>query len=123
MLAGEWSPFTLPSPWEAIWWAGTGCVGVALVALGLAIWPKLKHRSRADVAVTYFRDAAEHDTVADLSKALRAESTDASMRTVVQLHALSKRALRKYHWLQVALVALFFAIGCALVAVLGAELS
>jgi hypothetical protein len=123
MLAGDWSPFTLPSPWEAVWWAGAGFAGVALLALGLAIWPKLKHRSRATVAVTYFRDAAKSKTPVELAEALRAENTPAATRTLVQLHALSKRALRKYRWLQVALITLLLAIGCALTAVLGAELS
>ena len=123
MLAGDWSPFALPAPWEAIWWAGAGLAGVALLALGLATWPKLKHRSGTSVAVTYFRDAAAYDSPSELGKALRGDNTDATERTVLQLHALSQRALQKYRWVQVALVALALAIGCTLVAILGAELS
>lgn len=118
ILAGSWTPFVLLRPYEAIWWAGSAFAGVSLLCLCLAIFPKIAHKSGTG-AITYFGDVAKLKTVSELSAALKKSVTDPPERTVVQLHVLARLVERKYGFIRAGLIALGFAIGLTLGAVLG----
>jgi hypothetical protein len=120
ILAGSWTPFVLGSPWESFWWAGVTLAGAALVCLGVAVWPKVTHRSGTG-GVTYFGEAATFETVAELKAALKRSETDPVERTTRQLHVIAKRADHKYAFIRASLVAVGLAIGLTLAAVLGAH--
>jgi hypothetical protein len=99
MLSGDWTPFVLQSPWELVWWVGAALAGVAVVSLGVAVWPRVTHKSGPS-GVTYFGEAAQ-------------------LETVLQLHVISRRADHKYAAIGVGLIALGLAIALTLAAVLG----
>lgn len=118
ILAGNWTPFVLASPWELIWWAGAAGAGIALICLCIAVWPRVTHKSGRR-GVTYFGEAASFETVDELRAALKRTETDPVERTVLQLHVISQRATHKYAFIRAGLVALGLAITFTLAAVLG----
>ena len=122
ILAGDWSPFSLPEPYQAIWWAGAFCAGVSLISLGLAVWPKISHRTISR-GVTYFGDIARYKTAAELRSALKRTETDPVERTVTQLHVIARRAVEKYESIRMGLVSLGFAAALTLSAVLAERLA
>jgi MFS family permease len=116
ILQGAWSPYSLQSPWEAVWWGGVVAAGGALVAFALAIWPKLKHKSGG--GVTYFGDVVRLKTVDALRRELANSAADPAERSVTQLHVIARRVKRKYRWIQTGLWALAIATVCAVASVL-----
>jgi hypothetical protein len=94
ILSGDWSPFGLHEPYQAVWWAGSACAGVALVSLGLAIYPRVKHNTRSS-GVTYYGDVARLENADALRAALKRSQSDPVARTLIQLFVVAKLVYRK----------------------------
>jgi hypothetical protein len=122
ILAGDWSPFDLKEPYQALWWAGSVSAGLSLFCLCAAVYPKVKHKS-ATGGVTYFGDVAVLETVPELRAALKRSETDPHSRTVTQLHVIARLVDRKYAFIRFGLLALGAAILMTVTAVLAADLA
>jgi pycsar effector protein len=110
LFAGNFKPGDLPDAARLSWWLGCTAVGLALLSLGRAIYPTLKHQE-TEGPITYFGHAAGKDAAA-VETALKRQLAGGRSRTVEQLVVVSDIAWRKYRQIQFAL--LCFAIGTAL---------
>lgn len=119
-LAGDWTPFSLKEPYQAMWWVGSACAGISFFCLCGAVYPKVKHKSGSS-GVTYFGDVAAIETLEELRAALRRSETDPHARTITQLHVTSRLAGKKYAFIRAGLLALGLAIAFTLAAVLAAH--
>jgi Family of unknown function (DUF5706) len=122
ILADDWSPFKLKEPYQELWWVGSVCAGLSFLCLALAVYPRVKHNS-ASKGVTYFSDVAALETVDELRAALKRSETDATERSVTQLHVIARLVARKYRLIRWALLALSIAIVLTVAAVLAARLA
>jgi hypothetical protein len=119
-LAGDWTPFSLKEPYQAMWWIGSAWAGISFFCLCAAVYPKVKHKSTSG-GITYFGDVAALKTEKELRVALRRSETDPHARTITQLHVISRLAGKKYAFIRAGLLTLGLAIAFTLAAVLAAH--
>ena len=115
LLAGSWSPTRIEQPFRALWWIGVAFVAAGSIALGLAVWPRLRHHLDGPRA-SYFDEIALLGDVATVKATL--EKADASERTLTQLVAISQIARRKYKLIRWAMALLAIALVLILLAVI-----
>ncbi|WP_328999885.1 DUF5706 domain-containing protein [Kribbella sp. NBC_00709] len=110
VLAGSWSPNMLDNVVEWLWWTGATSASMGLIALGWAIYPRIRARSPRPAMIGYFGDviAAPAD---DLLALLEATAATPMRGVLDQLHQVSHIVHRKYLAIQFALVA--FSAGAA----------
>ncbi|MFF9560068.1 Pycsar system effector family protein [Streptomyces albus] len=108
VLAGsDWSPSQLPCPGAAAWWTGVGALGIALLALLMAVLPRYGRSAWAPgMPLTYFADirtAASRDQ-------LRAALADTERATLdafaASLAATSRIVHDKHRWIRAGVAAL-----------------
>jgi hypothetical protein len=121
ILAGDWTPFKLAEPYQALWWVGSAFAGASFACLCAAVYPRVKHGS-ASKGVTYFGDVAALETVDELRAALKRSEADPAERSVTQLHVIARLVDTKYRFIRWSLGALGFAIAFTLAAVIAARL-
>jgi hypothetical protein len=122
ILAGDWSPFNLDQPYQRVWWVGSGFAAISFFCLCAAVFPKVKHRTKAK-GVTYFGDVSALETVDELRAALKRSETDPAERSVTQLHVIARLVDRKYRYIRFGLIALGIAIALMLGSALAERLA
>jgi MFS family permease len=110
LLAGEFAPSDLHCGGQWLWWLGCGAIAVSLVALAVAIYPRLEH-GEAKGPISYYGHAAGKKAD-ELEKILQVQADGQRSRTVEQLAVVSDIVWRKYRFLQIALWT--FGLGSAL---------
>ncbi len=117
LFAGKFRPQDLTSAAQVCWWLGCASVGLALLSLGVAIYPTLRHGA-VEGPVSYFGHVAGKDAAA-LETALRRQLKSERSRTIEQLLAVSEIVWRKYRLIQFALCAFAVGIVLGLLGILG----
>jgi MFS family permease len=103
IFAGDWSPLELHDVWQALWWLGAAAALAGLVALGLAIFPRIRHPEEHE-RVRYFGDVARKESQQHLAEALKNTAEERGHEHVVdQLWVVSQLALSKYELIRWAL--------------------
>lgn len=118
LIAGDWRPEDLDPVATVVFWIGCGCACVSFLALGYALWPRIKHK-KVNSPASYYGDIHTYDDLNVLRTALKqgAESGD---RTVVQLKVVSDIAWSKFVSIRLAMVLYGFGIAaCAGAAIFG----
>ncbi|MFB7332551.1 Pycsar system effector family protein [Streptomyces adustus] len=114
LLAGRnWSPAALSVPGTVLWWAGTGALGLSLLALMLAVLPRYRAGAwTPGRPLSYFGDIQEAVRLGRLETALDDTRRDPTTGLTSTLASLSHIAARKHQWIRTGLVA--FCAGTAL---------
>jgi MFS family permease len=97
LLAGDWSPSRLDTGFRVLWWIGVVIAFAGVLALCMAVWPRVKHRLEPGSSL-YYDQIALLGTVEKVREAIA--RADAEERTVSQLLVISKIARGKYLWLR-----------------------
>jgi Family of unknown function (DUF5706) len=118
LIAGDWSPADLRAAAEWLFWGGAAAAAASMVMLGSAIWPRITHLEDRE-EVSYFGHVAAYRRREQFRDAVvRQAARDPDGRTVDQVHAIARIAMRKYRLIQAAIIALAGAAACCLGAVL-----
>jgi MFS family permease len=118
MIAGDWSPKDLDRGATVVFWVGGGCAFVSFLALGYALWPRMKHKNAEDPA-GYYLDIHEYDDLNALRTALK-QSAEFGGRTVEQLRVTSDIAWSKFVGIRLAMLLYGFGIAaCGGAVILG----
>jgi hypothetical protein len=115
----EWDPRTL-GVYQWFLWAGVVFACAAIVALAMAVWPKLA-RPRGDEGLTYFGHVARHNKVEELNATLDREASrhpSATDHAAKRLFALSKIIDTKYRWIRRGMVLFGLAVPLWAVAII-----
>ncbi|WP_237330254.1 Pycsar system effector family protein [Streptomyces sp. BA2] len=114
LLAGRnWQPGTLSAAGAAVWWAGVLAFTSALLALLLAVLPRLRGTTwTAGRPLSYFGDIQQAVREGQLTHALAETERDPLSGLTAALTETSRIAVRKHQWIRVGLIA--FCAGTAL---------
>ena len=90
IIAGDWKPGDLAAGAEVVWWLGATAAVAGSVALGAAVWPRLKS-NYALGRVTYFAHVAGYRTPDALCEAIerQAENDGAALSSSFRRSAAS----------------------------------
>lgn len=102
IVAGDWAPSDLAAGAEVVWWLGAASAALGLVAVGAAVWPRLK-RKNATGRVTYFAHVIGYRDREALTEALARQASDDLARPIEQLEAISGIVMVKYRLIRWAL--------------------
>ncbi|MFC1409165.1 Pycsar system effector family protein [Streptacidiphilus sp. N1-12] len=107
LLTGhDWSPGRLGPVPATAWWLGTVSLGVALVALLLAIRPRYRKSGwRPGLPLTYFQDINQAAALGRLADALADTERDASAALLTSLTSNSLIVARKHQCVRTGLAA------------------
>ncbi len=112
LIAGDWSPNDLDRAATAVFWVGGGSAAVSFLALGYALWPRMKHK-QADGPASYFLKIREYDDLDALRTALK-RSAESDDRPVEQLKVVSDIAWNKFVCIRIAMLLYGFGLAaCA----------
>lgn len=112
LIAGDWSPNDLDRGATAVFWVGGGSAVVSFLALGYALWPRMKHK-QADGPAGYFLKIREYDDLDALRTALK-RSAESDDRPVEQLKVVSDIAWNKFVGIRIAMLLYGFGLAaCA----------
>jgi MFS family permease len=108
LIAGNWSPKDLDRGATVVFWVGSGSAFVSFLALGYALWPRIKHE-KAEHPASYYLQIHKYDDLNALRTALKqgAESGD---RPVEQLKVMSDIAWSKFMGIRLAMLLYGFGI-------------
>ncbi|MFQ5967325.1 MAG: Pycsar system effector family protein [Acidimicrobiia bacterium] len=109
LIAGDWSPVNLSGLAKWLWWPGAVLLLGSLAAAAVAVWPRFR-RARPN-RITYWGDAGQTDSPADLMARLESQEVDPITRMVEELWVLSRIVVSKYRFVRIAL--LLAAVGFA----------
>ncbi len=114
IIAGDWSPLTMPQAPFITWGLGALLVAIGIVLLATSIFPRITHHDPKG-KVAYFGHVASYPSAEALRLALEDSARSADDRTVDQLWTVSRIVVRKYRLIRWALVliGLGFVIGVA----------
>lgn len=118
VLEGSWHPTHLDDNIEWLWWLGTVSGSVGTFALGIAVFPRTKYRSkRRPGIVAYFGDVVglcRHQ----LKEGLIVTAQDPDAATLDQVEAVASVVDKKYRSIQIGMLCIGGAVVCWLVSVL-----
>lgn len=118
LIAGDWSPSDLDRGATVVFWVGSGGAFVSFLALGYALWPRMKHK-QAEGPASYYLKVHEYDDLNALRAALK-QSAEAGNRSVEQLKAASDIAWSKFIGIRIAMVLYGFGLAaCGGAVILG----
>jgi hypothetical protein len=60
LVAGDWSPDELGRGAAIVFWAGSGCTSASFLALGYAVWPRVRHE-QAEGPASYYAHVHAYD--------------------------------------------------------------
>ncbi|GHE12379.1 Pycsar system effector family protein [Streptomyces alanosinicus] len=114
LVAGRnWSPSRLTAPGTGLWWAGTAALALSLVALLLAVLPRLRSGPWAEGRpLCYFGDIREAVREGRLAEALADTDRDPAAAVLAALADKSRIAASKHRWIRTGLIA--FCVGALL---------
>lgn len=115
IIAGNWSPEDLKCVSTIMWWAGSTSAALGLLALGWAIFPRIK--SQASDRIGFFSDVRRFADSEELRRAIDREARRGD-RDVDQLRVLSVVVHTKYRSIQFSIVALGVAVALCVSAVM-----
>jgi hypothetical protein len=119
VFAGDWSPVQLHDICQALWWIGAASAIGSLVALGLAVFPRIRHPEEHE-RVRYFGDVARKENQQHLADSLRDTVKEEGYEHVIdQLWVVSQLAVTKYELIRWALYLLAVAGVLVLAAFVG----
>lgn len=95
LIADDWSPFQLANGVEWMWWGGVAASVIALLLLGLAVIPRIRHATHRE-RLYFFGHVAEYKKFDEFAKALGKKPPDSYDRTLDQVWVISRIAKRKY---------------------------
>ncbi|WP_163548246.1 Pycsar system effector family protein [Candidatus Frankia nodulisporulans] len=102
LMAGDWTPASLPTAAQAVWWTAVLAAAGGLALLGSAVLPRLAPREAGPP--TSWGPIAAYDQDDDLAQALTAQTLDPTAR-VAHLRALARIARIKWARIRQALLA------------------
>ncbi|AZM54882.1 hypothetical protein DMA15_21890 [Streptomyces sp. WAC 01529] len=106
-----WSPAARSAPGSSAWWAGLLALGLAVVALLMAVLPRYDARGWTPGApLTHFADVRQAARCGRLEQALAETERTTSASAVAALSETSRIALRKHQWIRTGLIALATAV-------------
>ncbi|GAA2503479.1 Pycsar system effector family protein [Streptomyces gobitricini] len=114
LLAGRgWGPGALSLPGAAAWWAGTGALALALLALLMAIVPRYGAADwEPGQPLSYFGDIQEAVRRGLLAEALAETERAGAVSLIAALTENSRIAARKHQWIRTGVLA--FSAGAVL---------
>lgn len=101
LVAGDWSPTNLARVATVVFWIGSGCAAAAFLALGYALWPRIRHE-QADGPASYYGHVRAYQDMTALRSAL-GHGVEYGDRTVEQLKVVSDIAWSKFVGIRVAM--------------------
>gem|GEM_PF-2124735 len=102
LIAGDWSPTDLDRGATDVFWVGSSSAFVSFLALGYALWPRMKHK-QAEGPASYFLKIREYDNLDALRTALK-QSAETGDRPVEQLMVVSDIAWNKFVGIRIAML-------------------
>ncbi|MHB8243029.1 MAG: Pycsar system effector family protein [Solirubrobacteraceae bacterium] len=118
LIAGDWSPEDLGRVATVIFWMGSGCASASFLALGYALWPRIRHEE-ADGSASYYAHVHMYEDLNALRTALK-QGAESGGRTVEQLKVVSDIAWSKYVGIRLAMALYGFGVtACAGAAIFG----
>jgi hypothetical protein len=87
---------------HVVFWVGSGCAAASFLALGYALWPRIRHE-KADGPASYYGHIRAHDDLKALRAALK-QGAESGNRTTEQLKVLSDIAWTKFVGIRIAMV-------------------
>jgi len=115
-LSGGWAYTSLSPKGQVCWCLGGVAASLAVLAAGLAVWPRYKTSDLPTYGPTYWGHIASLRTPADVKDALERPDQTNGVSAYHQLWSLSRLVLKKYFYVRTALV---FAAGSGLVLAVG----
>lgn len=110
LYASSWEPGDLPSAGPWFWYAGAVVALVAVVAAGVAVFPRTgKTDYGENRPIYYWGQISKTGSKEQFVSSLVAHPPDAKDRTVDQLYVLSRVVSRKYWWVKASLWAALLA--------------
>lgn len=106
ILAADWTPMSLTTPWRESWFGGAVSVAIGVGALISAVYPRTSHGRDDEAALFYFGHAASVADVGQLQDEIRRFADDPLRRAADQLWRVSRVVGRKYHLIRIATWAL-----------------
>lgn len=104
ILGGSWHPANLDDHIEWLWWVGTGIGLVGAAALGVAVFPRTKYRSKRRLGiVAYFGDVVGL-SYCQLRKGLIDTAEDPEVAALDQVAAISSVVHKKYRSIQIGII-------------------
>src|SRR5215218_5820877 len=70
LIAGDWNPKDLGRGATVVFWVGGGSAYFSFLALGYALWPRIRHE-QAKRPASYYRQIHKFDDLPALRKALQ----------------------------------------------------
>jgi len=116
LIAGEWGPNELDQGATVVFWVGSGSAFASFLALGYALWPRMRHK-QAEGPASYFRKIREYDDLDALKTALK-QSSASGDRSVEQLKVVSDIAWSKFVGIRIAMLLYGFGLAACGVAVI-----
>ena len=102
IVAGHWTPPSLP-PWaQVFWWIGVCAAGAGFVSLTYALSPRL-YGSAEKGNLRHFGHIAQYQSPSELLEPLNSASGNMLIAKVSQLWAIGKIVTHKYALIRVAL--------------------
>lgn len=108
LIAGDWSPKDLDRGATVVFWVGSGGAFLSFLALGYALWPRMRHK-KAEHPAGYYLQVHKYDDLKDLGTALK-QGAESGGRTIEQLKAISDIAWKKYVGIRLAMLLYGFGI-------------
>lgn len=116
LIAGDWSPKDLDRCATVVFWVGSGSAFLSFLALGYALWPRIRPK-KAKHPAGYFMQIHKYDDLTALRTALK-QSAESGDRTVQQLQVISDIAWRKFVGIRLAMLLYGFGVAACGVAVI-----
>jgi MFS family permease len=119
LLGGRWTPFSLDTRVEWIWWLGVACAAAGIFSISAAVYPRIH---RPDVlhpppTPSYFGDVVAYKDIQMFRQAVE-QAPSRQERLIDQTFTVSRIVQRKYVLLRRGLRFLLLAILACTVAVL-----
>jgi hypothetical protein len=105
LLTARWSPSELANAVEWLWWLGIIATASAILALGMAVYPRVRRAGPKPTAVAYYGDVMELSRD-ELAGALAGSTDHSVQRLVDQVYQVSLIVTRKYSYIRYAMRAL-----------------
>lgn len=103
-LSGSWMYTTLSAGGQLCWWSGGIAAALAVVAAGLAVWPRYKTNDRPAYGVTYWGHIASFGGPAELKIAMEKPDETDGVAAYHQLWSLSRLVQKKYFYVRASLL-------------------
>jgi hypothetical protein len=124
LTGSEWTPATLGSGEQGLWWAGLGFAAIGVFCIAASVYPRIHQPGDMHPGLpTYYGDVAAYRHIDDFRKAI-GQAPDARERLINQIYVISIIVQRKYVLLRRGLLSLLVAIiACGLAIGINALLS